>query len=164
MSNYGMHPRTEGNYRRQTGWDSCPGVMSPSFICKKCNQDKKTAGRKQVVKGTNKYGFICADCQQAPSMFSALLLGDPIKLPKGKARVVTFKTKEDKDTCCGERERLANLEKIRDSIRAGICTRAGLHESTGLSFMTLSRRLAELIDAGEVMKVRAGNQYEWRFK
>jgi superfamily II helicase len=35
------------------------GVTAVSFLCKKCNQPKKTTGRKSLG---HKQGFICADC------------------------------------------------------------------------------------------------------
>lgn len=44
---------------------STPGVTAPSFRCKSCNQVKRTAGRKQRVKGYSKAGYVCRDCAPA---------------------------------------------------------------------------------------------------
>jgi hypothetical protein len=44
---------------------SMAGVTVPSFLCKKCKKNKPAMGRKQAVKGTTKYGFLCAECAAA---------------------------------------------------------------------------------------------------
>jgi hypothetical protein len=59
-------------FARDTGLDryreaterqkSCAGATVFSFICRTCGQDKKIAGRKQFVKGTTKFGYVCAEC------------------------------------------------------------------------------------------------------
>lgn len=50
-------------YRAQTGRQApMPGATAPSFICKSCGHSRKTAGRKQVVKGYSKAGWMCAQC------------------------------------------------------------------------------------------------------
>lgn len=38
------------------------GVTAPSFVCRSCGKRSKPAGRKQAVKGTSKFGYICAEC------------------------------------------------------------------------------------------------------
>ena len=38
------------------------GVMNPSFRCPACKQTRLMAGRKQRVKGSPKFGFICGEC------------------------------------------------------------------------------------------------------
>ena len=38
------------------------GVMSASFLCQKCGQRRKVEGRKQVIKGSPKFGYICREC------------------------------------------------------------------------------------------------------
>lgn len=41
---------------------STKGVMAPSFCCKRCGLPKLTTGRKQLVKGAPKFGYVCAEC------------------------------------------------------------------------------------------------------
>ena len=41
-----------------------PGVTLASFNCKACGWDRKIAGREQYVKGTTKFGYICAACAE----------------------------------------------------------------------------------------------------
>lgn len=43
---------------------SCAGAMRHTFNCKVCGYDKKIAGRDQYVKGTTKFGYICAVCAE----------------------------------------------------------------------------------------------------
>lgn len=38
------------------------GVMSPSFRCRRCGQFQRACGRKQVVRGSPRYGYHCAHC------------------------------------------------------------------------------------------------------
>lgn len=57
-----MTPRYPGadlaEYRDQTERQaSMPGATSPSFICKQCQQSRRTAGRKRVP-----MGWVCAKC------------------------------------------------------------------------------------------------------
>lgn len=49
-------------YRDATQRQRMPGVMSPSFVCPRCKVVRKTAGRKMVVKGQPRYGWICKEC------------------------------------------------------------------------------------------------------
>lgn len=48
--------RTNGAHKKMSG------IMLPSFLCAKCKQPKAAKGRKQVVRGTGRYGYYCADC------------------------------------------------------------------------------------------------------
>jgi len=41
------------------------GVTLPSFRCQKCRQSRVVYGRRQVVRGTSRYGYHCADCVAA---------------------------------------------------------------------------------------------------
>ena len=41
-----------------------PGVTLPSFVCKCCRKPKAATGRKQVVKGAPRYGYMCAECAE----------------------------------------------------------------------------------------------------
>lgn len=41
------------------------GVTWPSFVCKKCGKCKSQKGRKQVVNGTSKFGYLCSGCVAA---------------------------------------------------------------------------------------------------
>lgn len=47
---------------RTTHQGRCAGIMSPSFMCRRCKQNKRTSGRKPVAKGYPKLGYVCADC------------------------------------------------------------------------------------------------------
>lgn len=38
------------------------GVTMPSFICARCKQEKLTLGRKQVVRGSSRFGYVCREC------------------------------------------------------------------------------------------------------
>lgn len=38
------------------------GVTEGSFICACCRLPKNARGRKQLVKGTSKFGYKCAEC------------------------------------------------------------------------------------------------------
>ena len=51
-------------YRRTTNQShaSYAGVGLPSFKCKACGEAKLTAGRKMIVSGAPKFGFVCRDC------------------------------------------------------------------------------------------------------
>ena len=40
------------------------GVTLCSFICKSCGGSKRIGGRKELVKGVQRYGFICAECHE----------------------------------------------------------------------------------------------------
>lgn len=46
---------------------SLPGVTCLSFICRKCGLSRGITGRKQVVRGTTRFGFHCAQCVGAAS-------------------------------------------------------------------------------------------------
>lgn len=51
------------SYRAQTERQKkMPGVTLASFNCQTCGHDRKIAGRKQFVKGTTKFGYVCAEC------------------------------------------------------------------------------------------------------
>lgn len=48
----------EQRYRETTERQAqMPGATSPSFICKQCQQSRRTAGRKRVP-----MGWVCAKC------------------------------------------------------------------------------------------------------
>lgn len=50
-------------YRKTTdGHASMSGVTSPSFMCRRCKTLRRCAGRKMIVKGVPKYGYVCAVC------------------------------------------------------------------------------------------------------
>lgn len=38
------------------------GCMEHSFLCKKCRTKKSVAGRKHIIPGAPKFGFICKEC------------------------------------------------------------------------------------------------------
>lgn len=38
------------------------GVTVPSFVCVRCKQSRRVPGRKQVVRGAPKFGYVCAGC------------------------------------------------------------------------------------------------------
>ncbi len=50
----------EHHYRARTERLSMPGVMTPTFRCLACRQNKATKGRKRLGKG-----FVCAPCHEA---------------------------------------------------------------------------------------------------
>ena len=53
-------------FREQTaGQAPCAGVMRPSFICKLCTDSFAVQGRRQLVKGVSKLGYICRECAEA---------------------------------------------------------------------------------------------------
>ena len=55
--------RALSQYREQTArLASCPGAMANSFRCQCCKQDRLIAGRKALVRGTTRYGFVCREC------------------------------------------------------------------------------------------------------
>ncbi len=39
-----------------------PGVTRPSFRCRKCGKSRGVNGRRQVVRGTSRFGYHCASC------------------------------------------------------------------------------------------------------
>lgn len=39
-----------------------PGIQFYRFVCQRCRQSRSVSGRKQAVKGSNKHGYICAEC------------------------------------------------------------------------------------------------------
>lgn len=41
---------------------SMAGVTGPSFVCVRCKTKRATLGRRRAVKGTNRFGFVCAGC------------------------------------------------------------------------------------------------------
>lgn len=50
-------------YRDQTeSHKKMLGVMMPTFVCQRCKQRKGTAGRRAVVKGSSKFGYLCGEC------------------------------------------------------------------------------------------------------
>lgn len=56
-------PREMGMFRANTSEQGAmAGVTSPSFQCKRCKRHKPAAGRKQLIKGSSRYGFVCAEC------------------------------------------------------------------------------------------------------
>lgn len=58
MAFFQWHPKTEGNFRRQTGWDSCTGITIVRRTCTCCKAPKPMQG------GTVKGGkFICKECK-----------------------------------------------------------------------------------------------------
>jgi hypothetical protein len=58
------NPVSLNRYRADTARQSAmPGVTMPSFRCSCCKQTKAVAGRKQIIKGAPKYGYVCGDCQ-----------------------------------------------------------------------------------------------------
>ena len=40
------------------------GAMTSRFRCQACGEDRLIAGRKQFVKGTTKFGYVCAACHE----------------------------------------------------------------------------------------------------
>ncbi|OYD52404.1 hypothetical protein CGK74_18180 [Thauera propionica] len=38
------------------------GITRPSFRCQRCRKDQGVSGRRQVVRGTSRYGYYCAHC------------------------------------------------------------------------------------------------------
>ena len=64
MSRYATgEPDAIDRARRVTALDAkMAGVMCSSFRCVCCGKDRKTEGRRQMVKGTNKFGYKCAVC------------------------------------------------------------------------------------------------------
>lgn len=58
-----VRPTMSSQFREATErCKSHAGVTMPSFRYVRCECTKRTAGRKQVVKGTNKFGYHCASC------------------------------------------------------------------------------------------------------
>ncbi len=52
-------------YRRTTAKHaSCAGITAPAFVCVCCKQPRAVAGRRQAVKGTSRFGYVCAGCQR----------------------------------------------------------------------------------------------------
>lgn len=41
------------------------GAMTSRFRCQACGEDKLIDGRKELVKGYRKFGFVCAQCHEA---------------------------------------------------------------------------------------------------
>lgn len=41
------------------------GIMRPSFLCRKCGKSQVASGRRQVVRGTSRFGYHCARCADA---------------------------------------------------------------------------------------------------
>ncbi len=57
-------PAAQTQFRANTDKQAvCAGVATPSFRCAKCKQYKLAKGRKMKVKGSPKFGYVCADCQ-----------------------------------------------------------------------------------------------------
>jgi hypothetical protein len=46
-----MDDREVLNFRESTKAQRMAGVMSPSFLCRRCRQPRARAGRKELVKG-----------------------------------------------------------------------------------------------------------------
>ena len=42
--------------------DSMAGCTKPSFLCVSCKEQRLITGRKQAVKGSPKFGYVCAGC------------------------------------------------------------------------------------------------------
>lgn len=40
------------------------GAMTSRFRCQACGEDKLIDGRKELVKGYRKFGFVCAQCDE----------------------------------------------------------------------------------------------------
>lgn len=57
-----MNERQINAFRQRTCDDKLQGVTQHNFVCKRCKQVRCTRGRQPVVKGTNKYGYYCAQC------------------------------------------------------------------------------------------------------
>lgn len=58
-----FHPTQVASFRKTTeNHATYSGVHSPSFRCQACGQNKLAKGRKQVVPGTSRFGYKCADC------------------------------------------------------------------------------------------------------
>lgn len=41
---------------------SMPGVTVASFVCRCCGRERLAHGRRQIVKGTSRFGYKCAEC------------------------------------------------------------------------------------------------------
>lgn len=41
------------------------GITRPSFLCRKCGESHGVSGRRQVVRGTSRFGYHCARCAEA---------------------------------------------------------------------------------------------------
>lgn len=53
----------EHAYRAQTERQApMPGVTLGSLVCKACGQSKRIGGRKELVKGCQRLGYVCAEC------------------------------------------------------------------------------------------------------
>jgi hypothetical protein len=59
-------PALADQYRQNTEKQKAmAGVSTPSFKCKKCGAFRQQPGRKLLVAGARKYGYICAECVAA---------------------------------------------------------------------------------------------------
>ncbi|MEZ7895707.1 MAG: hypothetical protein QMB75_07485 [Thauera sp.] len=38
------------------------GVTIPTFMCRRCGKRQSVSGRRQVVRGSSRYGYYCASC------------------------------------------------------------------------------------------------------
>lgn len=58
------YPADEHQFRDQTErhTSSMPGLYRNDFTCQACKQRRHPQGRKHLVKGHQRYGFICAEC------------------------------------------------------------------------------------------------------
>lgn len=59
---FGEPARTHCMRKTTDNQASMAGATEGSFICRCCGLPKNARGRKQMVKGTNKYGYKCASC------------------------------------------------------------------------------------------------------
>ena len=42
------------------------GVTIPTFLCRRCGKRQSVSGRRQVVRGSSRYGYYCASCRAPP--------------------------------------------------------------------------------------------------
>lgn len=60
------YPADEHQFRDQTErhTSSMPGLYRNDFKCQACKQRRHPQGRKQLVPGYQKFGYVCAECHE----------------------------------------------------------------------------------------------------
>lgn len=152
---YQWHPKTEGNYRRQTGWESCAGVTQITRNCSCCKKPKRQLG------GTTKGGkFTFADCKTAPlpNWFSAMVTGQ-IAIPAVPKRHVRPHRLAGEDRGAHGRD---NRALVINALDAGYSHIDDITSASTVSVTYVREILKTMLAEGVVTRSFKGHAYRWK--
>lgn len=101
------------------------------------------------------------------SLTATLLLGTPIRLPRGRKRLISGDKPGKTESARNSITRLANVERVFNAIADGHTTICAIEDETGISTVTVQKALHELEDwpgAPRIVRIIAGKHQPHHFQ